>query len=240
MMKLKICIDPGHGGRDPGAVGQGGLKEKDVVLKIALKLGRLLTKQNIDVDFTRTTDIALGNTLDDDLNLRSNIANKIKADYFISIHCNSSSNPGARGIETYALAPGGHAEKLARAVQRRLVIETGREDRGVKFANYAVLRKTNMPAILIEVCFISNFEEEIRLKDDAFLDRVANAIAGGVFDFLGIQYEGEVIKVIDNVKDALNKLVEKGVINSPDYWLKAVDVVKHLDVLLINMANKLQ
>lgn len=239
-MKLKICIDPGHGGRDPGAVGQGGLKEKDVVLKIALKLGRLLTKQNIDVDFTRTTDIALGNTLNDDLNLRSNIANKIKADYFISIHCNSSSNPRARGIETYALAPGGHAEKLARAVQRRLVIETGREDRGVKFANYAVLRKTNMPAILIEVCFISNFEEEVRLKDEDFLDRVANAIAGGVFDFLGIQYEGEVIKVIDNVKDALNKLVEKGVINSPDYWLKAVDVVKHLDVLLINMANKLK
>ena len=97
-----------------------------------------------------------------------------------------------------------------------------------------------MPAILIEVCFISNFEEEIRLKVDTFLDRAANAIAGGIFDFLEIKYGVEEEKtVVDNVQDALNVLVEKGVINSKDYWVKAIDVVKHLDGLIINTANKL-
>lgn len=232
---FKICIDPGHGGNDPGAVGPSGLKEKDVVLKISLILRDILKAKGFIVECTRTEDVSLANTINEDLNARVNIANQLKSDYFISIHCNSSTNRTAHGVETYALAAGGQAEKLAQAVQRRLTIETGRANRGVKFANFLVLRKTNMPAILVETAFISNYEEENLLKAPFFIDGVANAVAGGIFDFLGIKMGVEIM----TVQEAVNILVEKDVINSPDYWLKAADVVKHLDTLLINMANKL-
>ena len=121
---MKIMLDPGHGGKDPGAVGQNGTRESDVALKIALKLRDKLRHNNIDVLMTRDTDTALGNTINADLDARSAMANSANTDYYISLHCNSANNRSARGIETYAIAPGGQAEKLANAVQRRLVIET--------------------------------------------------------------------------------------------------------------------
>lgn len=240
MMKLKICIDPGHGGRDPGAVGPSGLKEKDVTLTISLKLRDKLQSRGIQVIMTRETDKALGSTVNENLNVRSNIANNAKVDYFVSIHCNSA-NATARGTETYCFKFGGNGEKLARSIQDKLIHAVGLYNRGVKEANFAVLRNTYMPAVLVELAFISNPAEEKLLADEMWQDIFANAIAEGIFDFLGNEHNKpkEVRKVINNVPDALNVLVEKGLINSPDYWLKAVDVVKYLDVLLINMANKI-
>ena len=242
MMKLKICIDPGHGGRDPGAIGSSGLRESDVTLSIGLKLREKLQLQGIQVVMTRERDTALGNTINADLNNRVQFANRNGSDYFISIHCNSSTNRSAHGTETYCYKFGGQGERLAKALQEKLIHAVGLANRGVKEGNFAVIRDTNMPAVLIELAFISNPAEEKLLADEIWQDIFANAIAEGIFDFLGIEYNKprEVRKVINNVQDALNILVEKGVINSPDYWLKAIDVVKHLDTLLINMANKLK
>jgi N-acetylmuramoyl-L-alanine amidase len=92
-----VLIDPGHGGKDPGAIGSGGLREKDVVLDIALKLGRILEKNGLEVMYTRKKDIFVP------LNERTEIANKRDADLFISIHTNSSRNKRTRGVETYFL-----------------------------------------------------------------------------------------------------------------------------------------
>lgn len=176
---MKICIDPGHGGADPGAVGPTGLKEKDVNLAVGLKLAELL-KPIAEVKLTRTKDIAVS------LKDRAAIANSFKCDYFISIHSNSFTDRKVGGVETWAYAPGGNGEKLAKAVQAELVKATGFANRGVKFNTaFAVLRDTKAPAILTETGFISNPAEEKLLKTGAFRDKIAMAIAQGVAKQLG-------------------------------------------------------
>ncbi len=242
---MRIVIDPGHGGMDPGAVGPNGTRESDVNLDLALRVRDKLIFNNFEIFMTRDADVSLGRTLEQDLDARSNIANSVRADYFISIHCNSSYNKNAMGIESYALAPGGDGEKLANSIQGQLVEETGRINRGVKFENFSVLRKTKMPAVLVELCFISNSEEEVLLNDNFFLDRLSHAISKGVCNFLGltykmpfnqltIRYNGRVFdffglnpKVIDNYTYVpLRFLVEfmgKRVIWDPDS--KCIDII---------------
>ena len=176
---VKICIDPGHGGADPGAVGPTGLKEKDVNLAVGLKLAELL-KPIAEVKLTRTKDIAVS------LKDRAAIANSFKCDYFISIHSNSFTDRKVGGVETWAYAKGGQGEKLAKAVQPELVKATGFANRGVKFNTaFAVLRDTKAPAILTETGFISNPAEEKLLKTGAFRDKIAMAIAQGVANRIG-------------------------------------------------------
>ena len=176
---MKICIDPGHGGVDPGAIGPTGLKEKDVNLAVGLKLAELL-KPIAEVKLTRTKDIAVS------LKDRAQIANSFKCDYFISVHTNSFTDRKVGGVETWAYAPGGKGEKLARAVQPELVKATGFANRGVKFNTaFAVLRNTAAPAILTESGFISNPAEEKLLKTAAFREKIAKAIAQGVAKQLG-------------------------------------------------------
>jgi N-acetylmuramoyl-L-alanine amidase len=176
---MKICIDPGHGGVDPGAVGPTGLKEKDVNLAVGLKLAELL-KPIAEVKLTRTKDIAVS------LKDRAAIANSWGADYFISVHSNSFTDRKVGGVETWAYAPGGNGEKLAKAVQAELVKVTGFANRGVKFnSKFAVLRDTKAPAILTETGFISNSAEEKLLKTTAFQEKIARAIAQGVANRIG-------------------------------------------------------
>ena len=173
---MKICIDPGHGGVDPGAVGPTGLKEKDVNLAVGLKLAELL-KSIAEVKLTRTRDVAVS------LKDRAAIANSFKCDYFISVHTNSFTDRKVGGVETWAYAPGGKGEKLAKAVQAELVKATGFANRGVKFnSKFAVLRGTKAPAILTETGFISNPAEEKLLKTTAFREKIAKAIAQGGFN----------------------------------------------------------
>ncbi len=175
----KICIDPGHGGADPGAIGPTGLKEKDVNLAVGLKLAELL-KPIAEVKLTRTKDIAVS------LKDRAAIANSFGCDYFISVHTNSFTDRKVGGVETWAYAPGGNGEKLAKEVQAELVKATGFANRGVKFnTSFAVLRDTKAPAIITENGFISNPDEEKLLKTDAFREKIAKAIAQGVAKQLG-------------------------------------------------------
>ena len=172
-----VVLDPGHGGRDPGAVGPTGLEEKTIALDIALGTARVLRARGVDVEMTRSDDRFIP------LAERAAVANRIGAQCFVSIHINSADNPSAHGTETFAFRGGTPAQRLALAIQVRLVAALRLRDRGVKFADFQVLRATRMPAALVEVAFINNPHEEKLLRDPDFLDSAATAIAQGIIDW---------------------------------------------------------
>ncbi|HHW31592.1 MAG TPA: N-acetylmuramoyl-L-alanine amidase [Clostridiaceae bacterium] len=213
MENVDIILDAGHGGNDPGAIGPTGLKEKDVNLKIALNVGKMLADRGLKISYTRTTDILLGNTVAEDLAARVQLANNLKAKYFVSIHNNSFNNNEAKGTETYVYTKGSEAEILAKSVQRNLVQITGLNDRGIKVANFYVLKYTVMPAILVEAAFISNPEEEQLLKDDIFIQKAATGIAKGIMEYLDKNWiDVPVNNVPDEwAKEAWNWGIEKGI-----------------------------
>lgn len=179
---MLICVDPGHGGKDPGAVGPNGLRESDVTLDVSRRLVSLLKTQGHSVVLTHNGDKTWSSP-NASLAYRVNVANKARADLFVSIHCNAALSPSAHGIETFCYKRGGQGEKYARAIQGELVKSLGLRDRGVKTATFYVLRKTVMPAVLVELGFISNAQEERLLADPSFRQKCAEAIAraiGGV------------------------------------------------------------
>jgi N-acetylmuramoyl-L-alanine amidase len=190
-----VVIDPGHGGKDRGAKGRFS-KEKDINLKIAKKLANKLSNSGFRVIITRNKDVYKG------LNARPAIASYYHGDIFISIHCNSASR-NVKGIETYIYPPAGtpptnsiiashtrhngdlyakNSAKLGYEIQKSLV-RLGAPDRGVKHANFAVLRLSKTPAILIEVGFISTPSEEIHLSSNSYQEKLAAAITNGVIHY---------------------------------------------------------
>lgn len=183
-----ICLDPGHGGSDPGAVGPNGIREKDVALKVALKVGNILKQRGINVVYTRTTDKRLGPTELTDLQKRCEISNGANAKYTISIHCNSFDVPSANGIETFYYKGGSReGQRLAEAIQRHLIEDIGLTNRGTKDgSDLYVINHTNSASVLTELGFISNPREENILNSDSYQNRYANAIAKGIFEALGM------------------------------------------------------
>ncbi len=175
---MKIFIDPGHGGTDPGAVAANGMKEATVNLDVSFRLGNIFENRGIQVMYSRTTDIFIP------LGERAAMANEWGADYFVSIHCNSSADPQANGTETLFYKPGTTSEELARDVQTQLVLANKQRDRGIKQQNVAVLRLTNMPAVLAELAFISNPKEAELLSTADFRQVCAQGIADGFAVFL--------------------------------------------------------
>lgn len=208
-----IVIDPGHGGSEVGAVGPGGLTEKDLVLDIANRLSDLIVQRlGLEVRLTRDGDI--DKTLED----RTAFANNLKANVFISIHANSYRGRGVHGAETFFLsdqatdddasrvaliendalelqgpaagdeelqmllwdmAQTAHLQEsgvLAEMIQANLNSLGGTTDRGIKQAPFRVLRGANMPAVLVEVGFLSNAEEERMLADPAHRQRIADML----------------------------------------------------------------
>ena len=182
MPPYRIVLDPGHGGRDPGAIGPSGTKEKDVNLAVARLLAKELSYFARPI-MTREVDEHR------ELWERTTLANTVTADLFISIHCNSAKNPDACGTETYVYRFGGEAEKLAREVQVKLVAALKTKDRGVKEKSLHVCRETKMPAILVELGFISHADEERRLASPEFQKAAARAIVQGVADYLGVSLQ---------------------------------------------------
>lgn len=174
-MGLKICIDAGHGGRDPGAV-NGPKHESVAALAIAKKVGALLKAKGFAVKYTRTTDKLVS------LADRCKISNTYGADAFISIHLNSVANKEATGIETWRYEKvGATTKKLASSVQTELIAATGARDRGVKSnTTFYVLKHTVAPAVLIECGFLSNNEEAKLLFASKYQDKIAQAIVNGI------------------------------------------------------------
>lgn len=195
-----IGIDPGHGGADPGATGPTGLMEKAVNLAIAQKLVWYLQRAGLSTFQTRESDQSM------ELITRTALLNNMKCDYAISVHCNASDSPSPDYIATFIQGTGGEAEKLAEAVQIRLVASTGWPDGGVRVQNLHMNRETNMPSILVECGFISNLEEEEQLALESTQDKIAAAIAQGFCDYLGVQGPNE--KGEDTT--ALIKVIVKG------------------------------
>ena len=174
-----IVIDPGHGGPDVGAT-RNGVYEKDIVLSVSKQLGRILQQMGYAVIYTRTEDIDL------DLEPRVQIAENARASAFVSVHVNSLSASASQvnGVETYH-APGASLGKsLAEFVHEQIIASTGATDRGVKSARFHVIAKTSMPAILVETGFITNPSESAKLVNSAYQERLAEAIARGMDQFL--------------------------------------------------------
>ncbi len=184
-MKIRIVIDSGHGGYDPGAIGRDGTKEKDVNLLTAKNLGEIFRKdRRFEVNFTRVNDRFIT------LSQRAEIANRFAAHLFISIHYNSSVNRKVEGSEVFYWREGSRfstsGARLAQLISKRLskVIHV---NRGIKGANFAVLKKTRMTAVLIEPEFISNPVKEASIKNRLFQARIARAIYLGVLDYFGMK-----------------------------------------------------
>ena len=179
-----ITLDPGHGGSDSGAVGADGYMEKQITLPIALKLKQVLESKGATVYMTRTDDHDVYGpfaSVPDELQARSDVANNHRADVFISIHINAFNNPSVGGIATYYYDKTDYDSKLATAIQNQIAYEKGfGGDRGIQPGNLYVLRHTLMPAVLVELGFISNPTEENLLKTDATQQDFANEIAAGL------------------------------------------------------------
>lgn len=181
-----LVLDPGHGGRDPGAV-SGQHKESVINLQIAGKVKDILTDAGVKVVMTRERDVALGENLAADLGGRVSIANNAKADAFVSIHCNSAVNSTAHGAETLYYPGSEKGKTLAEGIQNCLV-KTGLDNRGIKErGDLFVLKHTTMPAVLVEVAFMSHHHDRALLTDPIFQDKAARAIAEGTAAFLGIE-----------------------------------------------------
>ena len=182
--KMRICIDAGHGGEDPGAVGPAGTKEKDVNLAIALALQKALERNGITVVMTRKQDIAKRLTI----NERCFIANNADVDYLVSIHANADSDRDDKtghGTETYAYSKTSKGYQLAQAIQKEVVAANGLDDRGVRIKQLDILKKTKAPAVLVETAFLNNSAEEKLLTDAAFQRLTAEAIAKGIIQHIG-------------------------------------------------------
>ncbi|THV61737.1 N-acetylmuramoyl-L-alanine amidase [Flagellimonas alvinocaridis] len=176
--KKVVVIDPGHGGKDSGAIGENSVQEKEVVLNIAKAILELneKSKSPMEIYLTRYNDTLIY------LSDRTKLAKTLKVDLFVSLHCNHSDNPYARGIEVYVGSQqtqySDNATWLAFNLQANLNKKMGFESRGVKFANFQVLRETigYLPSVLVELGFLSNGDEENYYSDSKNLRLVANLI----------------------------------------------------------------
>lgn len=185
--KYKVCIDPGHGGYDSGAVGPGGTKEKDIALKVSLKVGAILTKNGIDVIYTRTSDkCPWPAEKSAELKMRCEISDKAKANYFVSIHENSvDGSPSTSGIETLYGANRTDGIPLAKNIQAEMVAKTGGKNRGIKKRNDVfVIKWPDAHPALVELEFLSNPEKERLLNTSEYQQKCAEAIAAGIMKTL--------------------------------------------------------
>lgn len=181
-----ITLDPGHGGSDPGAVGANGTKEKNITLAIAEKVEELLKKRGAKVYMTRTTDKDVFGPYAsdvDELQARVNVAEKHDSDLFVSLHINSSVNKKIGGFSTFYYPKTSQDLKIAKAIQDQLTSNFGVDDLGVREANFYVIKRSSMPATLLELCFISNPKEEKLMNSKWFQNKTAKLIAEGIEEY---------------------------------------------------------
>jgi len=171
---MKIFINAGHGGTDPGAVSKKGTKEADITKKVSSLLACQLIQKGFNVEFFQQNKT---------LSEVSQVENSSNSDLFISIHCNAAASDKANGVEVLHYPTSTKGIKLARLVQNELVEATTLKDRGVKArSDLHVLRKTKAVAILVELAFLSNPEEEKLLLDEPKI--FADAITEGIKKYI--------------------------------------------------------
>ena len=177
---MKWYLDFGHGGKDPGALGSKNTKESDTVLKIGMLVKSKLEKHSEKVITTRESDSFYS------LEHRTNKANKESCDYFISIHMNSSTNKTAKGTETWVYDSKSKIYNLAQNLCSNLSTNIKTSNRGVKESKkFSVLKNSKMPALLIEIDFISNPEIENLCANESYIKNVADTISSTLLSFAG-------------------------------------------------------
>ena len=187
----KIAIDPGHGGSDSGAIGPTGIMEKSVTLRVSRELKRLLEAEGATVILTRTGDTEVSPkgasaTSVEELQARCDIANRAKSDIFLSIHADAFTNREVKGTTAYYYTKGTQQSKrLADSVRTALIDAIGTVDRGTQTSNFYVVKHTDMPAILVEISFISNPDEEKMMNSETGIKKIAQGIADGIADYFG-------------------------------------------------------
>ena len=251
---MNIVIDPGHYGFDSGAVGPGGTYERDITMKASQKVAALLARAGQEVKLTREAgQVKIVNDLNSDLVSRVQLANSWPADLFISIHCNSFANPSANGMEIYSTPGQGPADQLAESVAYAmqeyfpdLKFRADLSDKDLdKEANFYVIRKTTMPAILVELPFISNPKEEALLNSEAGQNGFALAIAKGILRYIGVDvssFNGNNNGNGTDLEGNIKTLQDSKIIVSPDYWIhnaiKGQTVAgEYVAILIKNMAE---
>lgn len=180
-----ICIDPGHGGKDPGAIGPTGTYEKDHTLAISLLLRDKLERNGSKVIMTREIDqsVALESaSAENELAARVSVATQAKADLFISIHNDGFISPTTNGVSTYHHG-NPESSRLAAAIQQCLVESLEVRDRGSQFASFYVIRHTPMPSVLAEIAFISNPDEEMMLASEDGRKKAATGLFEGIVSY---------------------------------------------------------
>lgn len=175
--RIVVVIDPGHGGKDPGAIGIRGLQEKNVILAISKQVTALLQQQGVQVVMTRTDDYFV------DLPPRVAMASRVDADLFVSIHANSmpANRSDINGLETYYFSSG---QRLARTIHNSILQNVNIKDRGVRRARFYVLRKSSMPSVLVEVGFVTGREDSPQLGTSEHRNQMAAAIARGILLYI--------------------------------------------------------
>lgn len=171
-----IFIDPGHGGKDPGAIGLNGIQEKDVILPISQYVASYLEQQGMQVIMARNADYFVS------LQGRTDMANRANADLFVSIHANSmgASRPDVSGLEVYYFGDRGLSDAIHRSIVRSVEVR----DRGVRRARFYVLRHSRMPSTLVEVGFVTGYDDADKLINPSYQQQMAQAIARGILDYL--------------------------------------------------------
>ncbi len=159
-----VVIDAGHGGYDPGSI---------------------LKKNGVNVVYTRKSDTVTWSTeIKKALISRANIANNIGADFFISIHTNHSDISSIRGTESYYMLGSSKGKKMAQIIQNSIIKETKFKNRGIRYADYSVLRNVRAPAVLVELGYTSNYKEATLLRSKRYQDLFAEAIANGILKYI--------------------------------------------------------
>lgn len=212
-----IVLDPGHGGHDNGATGNG-LVEKNLALQIGLKVrDTLLQRFIVQVRMTRETDVFLS------LSERASFANNLGAQFFVSLHHNAA---GGEGFESYVYrgtlnSQSGKYQQILHNEIMSYLRTLGVQDRGRKDANFAVLRETRMPAILLENLFIDNSFDAKLLKNQAVLDQISQRIAQGIARAFNLT-ERSPVPPPDWKQEAVNWLLQEGLLTNPD-WKNSVE-----------------
>lgn len=211
---MKWYLDFGHGGKDSGAIGPTNLKESDIALKIGM-----MVKENLENAFEKVIT-----TRDNDkyysLDYRTKKANNENSDYFISIHLNSATNTSAKGCEVWIYNENSKLQTLANSLCNNLATKMNTPNRGVKYSKkLAVLKNSKMPALLIEIDFISNKEVENYLKNDKNLKNISDTISSTLLSFVNksIVDDGVFYRVCigsfnnkNNAVNLKNKAISKG------------------------------
>ncbi|MDQ7092771.1 N-acetylmuramoyl-L-alanine amidase [Desulfosporosinus sp. PR] len=186
-----VMLDPGHGGYDPGAISSQGVYEKSINLQIAQKVKEMLRPCGIEVFLTRDEDIdyvpngVKGKTTKKqiDLNHRIEMASQAKADVFVSVHVNATASGQNSGAETFYHYKSDSGKKLAELIQQELIKIPGMNRRIAKPGDFYIIKNTRMPAVIVEVGYLSSIKEQKKLQQSWYQEQLSRAIAKGIANY---------------------------------------------------------